>query len=128
MKFQKPGLIGRKEEMKTLNNALSQAAQGKGSTIILSGEAGIGKSRLLQEFKTQASTFSIYSGAAAQDVIQPFMLFSSALEHEIETPLFSGEEHKSFATVFAVNHAGLLIAQASTEDEELDGDIFAGMR
>lgn len=127
MKFQKPGLIGRKEEMKTLNIALSQAAQGHGSTIILSGEAGIGKSRLLQEFKAQASDFSIYSGAAAQDAIEPFMLFSTALKHEIETPLFSGEEHKSFTTVFAVNHAGLLVAQASTEDEELDGDIFAGM-
>ena len=79
-----PGLIGRKEEMKTLNNTLSQAAQGHGSTVIISGEAGIGKSRLLEEFKAQANNFSIYSGAAAQDAIQPFMLFSSALEHEIE--------------------------------------------
>ena len=38
--------------MKTLNNALSQAAKGKGNTVILSGEAGIGKTRLLQEFKS----------------------------------------------------------------------------
>ena len=122
-----PRLIGRKKEIDALNNALAQAAQGNGSTTILSGEAGIGKSRLLEEFKAQASNFSIYSGTAAQDAIQPFMLFSSAMEHEIETPLFSQEEHKSFATVFAVNPAGLLVAQASTGDEELDGDIFAGM-
>ncbi len=45
-----PGLIGRKEEMKTLNNALSQAAQGKGSTIMpLIGLENKGLGEMLDE-------------------------------------------------------------------------------
>lgn len=43
-------LIGRHDEMATLVSALEAAATGRGAAVMLVGEAGIGKSRILAEF------------------------------------------------------------------------------
>ncbi|MCL4500643.1 MAG: AAA family ATPase [Deltaproteobacteria bacterium] len=44
-------LIGRRDEMAILARAVERLAQGSGSFIAICGEAGTGKSRLLEEFK-----------------------------------------------------------------------------
>ncbi len=49
-----PVLIGREREVATLQTLIDQARQGRGQVLLLSGEAGIGKSRLLAEGKRQA--------------------------------------------------------------------------
>ncbi len=45
---------GREHELSTLKEALSKASTGAGSLVLLSGESGIGKTRLLEEFKVRA--------------------------------------------------------------------------
>src|SRR6266480_2315402 len=50
-----PVLIGRRAELTTLHLLIDQARSGKGQIALLSGEAGIGKSRLLAEAKTYAT-------------------------------------------------------------------------
>jgi predicted ATPase len=49
-------LIGREREVATLQSLIEQVKQGHGQVLLLSGEAGIGKSRLLAEGKRQASS------------------------------------------------------------------------
>ena len=50
-------LIGRKFELGQFGNALSACAQnGTGQTLYLRGEAGIGKTRLIEDFRTIAQT------------------------------------------------------------------------
>ncbi|MCU0590873.1 MAG: AAA family ATPase [Desulfobacterales bacterium] len=44
-------LIGRKDEMSRLNNALTNLREGKGSVFLICGDAGTGKSRLVKDFK-----------------------------------------------------------------------------
>ena len=44
-------LVGRDEEMVLLQRRWEQAATGSGQAVLLSGEAGIGKSRLVQVLK-----------------------------------------------------------------------------
>jgi class 3 adenylate cyclase/predicted ATPase len=44
-------LIGREHEMGLLRERWEKAKQGEGQVVLLSGEPGIGKSRLVQEFK-----------------------------------------------------------------------------
>ena len=46
-----PPLVGRDEEMELLGKCWGRLKAGEGQVVLLSGEAGIGKSRLLQELK-----------------------------------------------------------------------------
>ncbi|MCB0166373.1 MAG: AAA family ATPase, partial [Anaerolineae bacterium] len=46
-------LVGREEEMRLLSARWEQAKEGKGQVLLLSGEAGIGKSRLIRVFREQ---------------------------------------------------------------------------
>lgn len=122
-------LIGREKEMEFLTGLLSGARSSNGSAVIISGEAGIGKTRILDELRDIASeNFRILSGAAASDTIHPFLVLSNALQNELDSPLFEDVEYQGFAKIFAVNRAGLLVAEASPDqDDSLDSDIFAGM-
>ena len=43
--------VGREQERNLLMNRWTQAQKGKGQLVMITGEAGIGKSRLLQQFK-----------------------------------------------------------------------------
>jgi tetratricopeptide (TPR) repeat protein len=45
-----PVLVGRERELETLQHYLDLAVQGKGTTVFVSGEAGSGKTRLVNEF------------------------------------------------------------------------------
>jgi tetratricopeptide (TPR) repeat protein len=47
-------LIGRTTELSQLTDLLTQAKAGQGSTWLIGGESGVGKSRLLDEFRTLA--------------------------------------------------------------------------
>jgi predicted ATPase len=46
-------LVGRAEELSLLQRRWDQAKAGDGQVVLLSGEPGIGKSRLVQELKAQ---------------------------------------------------------------------------
>ena len=76
-------LIGRESELKSLTQHLERAKEGRGSTVLLSGEAGIGKTRLVQEFKEHADEedFIVLDGAALSDVSHPFLMVSKALKN-----------------------------------------------
>src|SRR5947199_9797142 len=50
-----PLLIRRIDELAAFHLLLDQAKSGKGQIVLLSGEAGIGKSRLVAEAKTDAT-------------------------------------------------------------------------
>ncbi|MFN0098685.1 MAG: AAA family ATPase [Gemmatimonadaceae bacterium] len=61
-----PDLIGREEEFRTLVDAWETARRGKGRTMLLTGAAGLGKTRLLKDFEarlTSARGRSISVGA-----------------------------------------------------------------
>jgi len=49
------GFVGRTHELAVLHDALRRAANGAGSCVVLSGEAGIGKSRLVAEAVASAT-------------------------------------------------------------------------
>lgn len=122
-------LVGREIEINLIMNSFKNALNGKGSTLIISGEPGIGKTWLVEEFKKHAEVADvrILSGAATSGTAHPFQVFSKALESITTEPLFEESEHTSFKEIFAVNTAGLLLGKASSEEGGLDADIFAGM-
>jgi DNA-binding CsgD family transcriptional regulator len=50
-----PVFVGRRYELGRLESALDAAASGRPSLVLVAGEAGVGKSRLLAEFSARAS-------------------------------------------------------------------------
>ena len=53
--------IGREPEVAQLVTMLDQAARGQGQTVLVEGESGIGKSRLVEEARSYAQTRGISS-------------------------------------------------------------------
>jgi DNA-binding CsgD family transcriptional regulator/tetratricopeptide (TPR) repeat protein len=49
------GIVGRSAELAGLRAALAEAASGRGSTVLVAGEAGIGKTRLVSELTDLAT-------------------------------------------------------------------------
>ena len=47
-------LVGRSKELADLNACLSRAEAGRGGTVLVTGESGVGKSRLLDELRARA--------------------------------------------------------------------------
>ncbi|WP_231618849.1 helix-turn-helix transcriptional regulator [Nonomuraea sp. SBT364] len=50
-----PVFVGREEELATLREALDEARKGNATAVLLGGEAGVGKTRLLQRFADQVA-------------------------------------------------------------------------
>ncbi len=125
--FRQPHFVGREKELEKLNQYSQEAMAGKGSTALISGEPGIGKSYLIEEFKKRTTELKVLDGSASADTIHPFLIFSRALEKEVERPLFEEQTYSTFTKLFAIDRSGLLVGQASPGEEDLDGDIFAGM-
>ncbi len=55
-------LVGRAEELARLEDALAAARSGRGSTVLVAGEAGIGKTRLVTELVARAAGFEVRTG------------------------------------------------------------------
>src|SRR5829696_7872183 len=49
-----PVLIDREHDLRSLDSLMAQLPEGRGQIALISGEAGIGKSRLVREAKTRA--------------------------------------------------------------------------
>ena len=77
-----PVLVGRDDETSHLQAALAGAQAGRGAAVFLTGEAGIGKSRLVRETARAASArgLGVLTGrAVAGGVPTPFRPFAEAL-------------------------------------------------
>jgi DNA-binding CsgD family transcriptional regulator len=77
-----PVLVGRDEELRQLADALTAVGAGHGGTVLLTGEAGIGKSRLVRETvrDAEARGLVVLAGrSVAGGVPTPFRPFAEAL-------------------------------------------------
>ncbi|HEX5716440.1 MAG TPA: sigma 54-interacting transcriptional regulator [Thermoanaerobaculia bacterium] len=92
-------LVGRDEVFGRLRSTLAEAAEGRGGTVLIEGREGVGKSRLLREFRLFASiegariARSSPSDGMAEHA-QPLAPFLDALESlriEVQTPGKPGE-------------------------------------
>ncbi len=76
-----PVLAGREREIQFLKEHFAQASAGKGSFVLISGEAGIGKSRLAEDFGRLAAEEggSITVGRCLPGAPIPYLPFRNAL-------------------------------------------------
>jgi DNA-binding NarL/FixJ family response regulator len=77
-----PELIGRLSELAVLTDALADAAAGTGRLVLVEGDAGVGKTRLVQEFADRAARdgATVLSGGCLQlEADIPYAAFDEAL-------------------------------------------------
>jgi DNA-binding CsgD family transcriptional regulator/Flp pilus assembly protein TadD len=85
-RFVSPRIIGRESELNTLGQALQAAQRAEGHCILMAGEAGVGKSRLLDELRQRAvgERFAVLQGHCfEQDITFPYSLWISALRDRL---------------------------------------------
>jgi Nif-specific regulatory protein len=70
-----PPLIAREKELIQFQNLIKRAKEGTGGVVLLSGERGVGKSRLLKEFKFhgQLKGFQVLTGMSSDTDKRPFL-------------------------------------------------------
>lgn len=124
----KKSIVGRGDELRRFGNLLHRAVSGTGSTLLISGEAGIGKTYFVAECRQRATDVGVQTinGAASSVSFEPFQLFSNIFG-DSAIPEFLNQEWISFSEIFLVNRAGLLIAKESNGENAIDADIVAGM-
>jgi DNA-binding CsgD family transcriptional regulator len=77
-----PVLIDRQTELRTLTSALDAAGQGRGSAVFVTGDAGIGKTRLVKEATAVAAErgfFMLMGRSTESSVPVPFRPIAEAL-------------------------------------------------
>ena len=98
--------VGRDKEMKLLQYLYERALKGEGRVVLLTGNAGIGKSRLLKEFKifTQLQRSHSFTGIAHKDrtqALEPFYdIFSELINYIGRTSDLARELKLSLAVLF----------------------------
>src|SRR6476659_11027838 len=77
-----PVLVGRRQELELLETFLHKAGQGSGHVVLLAGDAGVGKSRLVAEMRRQAAAkhFTLLAGYCFErDLTFPYAPLIDAL-------------------------------------------------
>jgi serine/threonine protein kinase/tetratricopeptide (TPR) repeat protein len=82
MQLFSPKLVGREHVMRSLRTALSSTARGTGKFLLLSGESGVGKTRLLQELRKYGPLEGVtrYEGACHKENPIAFMPYAAILD------------------------------------------------
>jgi DNA-binding NarL/FixJ family response regulator len=115
-------LVGRANELARLGEAVAQAGNGSGSILLLSGEAGIGKSRLAEE--AAASSELILRGAAADGAAVPYGPIVAALRSRLREDPAALDDCGAL-----LPHLALLLPELGTAAAESDRTtIFEAVR
>ena len=83
-----PTTIGRESELSSLEDALLAALRGDGGVVILGGEAGMGKTRLVNELSARALRLRcvVMSGACSEaELSLPYLPFLEAIGNRLTT-------------------------------------------
>jgi len=83
----RPRLVGREKEMAELRGYLEEAIRSRGGLVLIGGEAGVGKTRLVEELQTSAKSRNVNclrGSCLYQDAPNPYLPFVEILETYLE--------------------------------------------
>ena len=76
------GLVGRRPEHDRLAEAVGRTRLGRGSLVLIAGEAGVGKTRLAESVASESDAL-VVGGRASQGVTGPYELIAAALRSHL---------------------------------------------
>lgn len=80
-----PAAVGRRRELDVLADAATRARQVGVGTVLVSGEAGIGKTTLLATFAREVSGADVFYGRCDEHLVVPFHPFQSVVGRVVDT-------------------------------------------
>jgi tetratricopeptide (TPR) repeat protein len=91
-----PPMVGRDKELEILYCHLGKALQGQGGLILISGEAGIGKTRILNKLKESAVNTGFFTvwGGCVPGIPLPYLPFQDAFSYFSRGPIEDGNSEK----------------------------------
>lgn len=121
-------MVGREEEVKELQERLSEASEGQGRIVLIAGEAGVGKTKLVNELKEVAVSkgFAVMVGNSIYESLTPYMPIVEALRSGGLETLFAGEAPR-IEGLYLITPKGLLAKEVLREKTGLDPDLFSSM-
>ncbi|MFO7991432.1 MAG: tetratricopeptide repeat protein [Thermoplasmata archaeon] len=124
-----PDLIGRKEELERLEHVKDSILSRNGKTVLISGEAGIGKTRLCSEFieRIERDGGKVVKGWCLPGNLDPLHPLKGALKDANLYHLISEDPPPLVLSSYLIDDSGLLIYKEEREETGLDPDIFASM-
>lgn len=127
--FRDAEFIGRESELSELKKFVERTSTGTGETVLISGEAGVGKTRLISELIETAEEkgFKSIKGWCLPDTLEPLLPFREAFLESDLRHLISGEAPPKVISAYLINEGGLVLSKAEREDTMVDPDMFAGM-
>jgi predicted ATPase len=121
-------LVGRDSELGRMLGHLTDATTGSGKTVFITGEAGIGKTRLVNELKqiAQSKSFYVLTGNSISESLTPFLPFREALTNGGLKHLLV-EDVPRVEAVYLLTKDGLLVKEVIRKETKLNPDLFAAM-
>ncbi len=115
-------LVGRDAELGILEAALGAAMQGRGSTWLVAGESGVGKSRVLEELRTRALVdgAAVVSGQAINEGGSPYHVWRPVMRALLLRVEVSDPDADVLAAI--VPEIGELLGRAIRQPPPLDSD------
>jgi len=84
-------IVGREKEKATFSRCLEKVMESNGQTILINGEAGIGKSTLVDYLRAHAESqgMTVCLGESTiQDISIPYLPFQRAFDNIIDEDIF----------------------------------------
>jgi tetratricopeptide (TPR) repeat protein len=126
------GFVGRERIFSSLKHLLDKSINGEGQFALISGEAGIGKTRLIRELRRYGRSQGVLcleGNCISHDVSDPYLPFIEVLS-KIKGPSLVDDTQKYVLVneAFLIHEAGKVISYASRIGANImDEDIVGGM-
>jgi predicted ATPase len=123
-------LVERQKELDELVALADEALEGKGATVFLAGEAGIGKTRLSLELERVAKEkgFKILTGQCLAESLVPLLPMRDALRSGSLEHLASGGKPPKVLWLYLITNKGILLSQCGRSVESFEKDTFSDMQ
>ena len=97
--------VGREQELSEARSLWSNAAAGEGQTLLISGEPGIGKTRLMRELSTHVELTGgrVLTGACYEEGSAPYAPFAQIMRSELGDGSKNGFEFPDFVLADLLN-------------------------
>ncbi|MCX8174066.1 MAG: tetratricopeptide repeat protein [Thermoplasmata archaeon] len=123
-----PAFVDRKREISHLDKFVENVFSGAGSVLLIQGEGGVGKTRLLEEVKRMAGEkgFYVLPSKCLPGTTSPLSPFYEALKF-VNLEHLLVESSPNLDALYVVNKGGIILSKYEKTVKNIDPDIFLGM-